>query len=101
MKRYIDKSIFGKIAFSIFAIHTVLSFAAIILTWSDNHKIFQIGFNMASVLLIVYPIVGGIIYVIFSLIGMIKNRKVLPYLICPIISIIVWLILTGSVVVYV
>lgn len=101
MKKYVDKTIFGKIAFGIFAIHTVLSLVSIILTLSDNHKIFQYGFRMASVLLIVYPIIGGIIYVIVSIIGMIKNKKLLPYLICPIISIIIWLILVGSVVAYV
>jgi len=101
MEKLVDKSIFGIIAFGIFLLHAVLSLIAILLTWSANQKLFHYGFNMAGVMLLVYPFVGGIIYVIVSFIGMIKNKKVLPYLICPILSVILWLILAGSVVSYV
>ena len=52
-------------------------------------------------MLIVYPIVGGITYIVVSLIGMIKNKKLLPYLVCPVISIVLWLILAGALVIYV
>lgn len=101
MKKYVDKSIYGKIAWWIFVIHTVLSLGSLFFTMSDSHKIFQLGFKMAGVMLIVYPFIGGLIYIIVSIIGMIKNKKFLPYLICPVISVILWLILAGSVVVYV
>lgn len=100
MSRFVDKSIFSIIALSIFGIHTALSFIAVLFTWSSNLKLFQIGFTMVGWLAIVYPIVGGFIYIIVSLIGMIKNKKVLPYLVCPVVSIFVWLILVGSVVAY-
>ena len=96
-----DKTKYGKIALGIFWIHTVLSIVALLCSMSGNHKIFQIGFNLGGWMLIVYPIVGGITYIVVSLIGMIKNKKLLPYLVCPVISIVLWLILAGALVVYV
>lgn len=63
------------LALKIFAIHIVLSFVSIVCTLSGNSKIFLFGFNMAGVLIILYPIIGGVVYLIVSLIGMIKSKK--------------------------
>lgn len=96
-----DKSKFAKIALGIFWIHTALSILAIFLTTTQiTHKAFQFGFNMGGFLLIVYPIIGGLIYIVVSIIGMIKSKKLLPYLICPVISFIVWLFVGGAMAVY-
>lgn len=101
MKKLIDKSALGIVALCIFILYMLLSFVAIGCLWSDNLKMFHFGFNMAGVLLIVYPLIGGTAYVVISLIGMIKNKKIFPYLICPVFSIILWVILIGSTVAYV
>lgn len=101
MKKCVDKSKYGNTAFAIFAIHTILCLVSIICTSMSNIKVFHFGFNLAGFLLIVYPIVGGAAYLIVSIIGMVRNKKVIPYLICPVLSVFMWLILMGSVVVYV
>lgn len=96
-----DKTKYGKTAWGIFILHAILSIISLVCTMSNNRSVFHFGFNLGGYVMIVYPIVGGLIYIIVSLIGMIKNRKLLPYLICPILSFILWLILGGSLAVYI
>ena len=68
MSKLVDKSIYGRIALTIFAVHIVLSFVSIVCTLSGDSKVFLFGFNMAGVLIILYPIIGGVVYLIVSLI---------------------------------
>jgi len=96
-----DKTKYGKIAFGIFGIHMILSLVSLFCSMSNNHSVFQFGFNLGGFVLVLYPVVGGITYIVVSLVGMIKNKKLLPYLICPPISFVMWLILIGALAVYI
>lgn len=96
-----DKTKFGKMAWGICILHVVLSLIVMFCTNSNNRSTIQFGFNLGGYVMILYPIVGGIIYIVVSIIGMIKNKKLFPYLICPIISFIVWVILGGCLAVYI
>ena len=94
-----DKSKYGKTALWIFICHAILSTASIVCVkisppgaGNATSSLFNIGFRMGMITLILYPIVGGITYVVISIIGIIKSKKVLPYLIFPPISLIIWLI---------
>lgn len=96
-----DKTKYGKIALGIFGLHTILTIISLVCSMSNNHKVFQFGFNMGGFVLVIYPLIGGFTYIVISLIGMIKNKKLLPYLICPIISFFLWLVLGGALAVYI
>lgn len=93
MNKFVDKSKCWIIAFGIFVIHIILSLISIICIFSGNANVLHLGIDMAGVLILAYPIIGGLIYVIVSLIGIIKHKKILPYLIYPLISLVVWLVL--------
>ena len=95
-----DRSKLGKTVLWIFLIHVVLSMVVLGGTLSSNYKVIQFAFGLGGFVMIIYPIVGGLIYIVVSLIGMIKNKKFLPYLICPVISFVLWLIVGGALAVY-
>lgn len=96
-----DRTKFGKAALGIFWGHFVLSIIVLVLTFSNSNKLFMFGFRLGAAVLIIYPLLGGLAYIIISIIGMIKNKKLLPYLICPILSFILWLIVAGSLAAYI
>lgn len=96
-----DKSKYGKTALGIFIVHAILTILVMVGLMSKDRSVFQAVFRMGGFVMIVYPIIGGLIYIIVSVIGMIKNKKLLPYLVCPVISFVLWVILGGALSVYI
>lgn len=55
-------------------------------------SVFMFGIGLGGISMILYPFVGGIAFLIVSILGIIQDRKFIPYLIYSVISIILWFI---------
>lgn len=64
--------------------------------YSSNYELamsfYKVGSQIAPFVLIVLPLLMVPASVVLSIIGMIKNKKVLPYLLCPPIPVILWIL---------
>lgn len=54
--------------------------------------VFEFGEGFMPFVLLILPVLLVPVNIIISIIGMIKSRKVLPYLLCPLFSFVFWFI---------
>lgn len=100
-----DKSRIAKVKVALTAVYGILAIISVICEmvykalFSSNFdlasRIFDKGMFIGMLVMVVLPILLVPVNFVISLIGMIKNRKVLPYLLCIPVSVIFWIITTS------
>lgn len=107
--KLMDKSLAAKIAWINFIIYCFIGILAVVCVDISHsltphhlsHEVFEFGFNLGPYILILMPLFGGILHIVCSLIGLIKNRRVFPYLLFPIPAFIIWIVAMATMVQYV
>lgn len=101
-----DKSAFAKAAVAITAIYCVLAMISIgcesiySALYDSNYELartfYAVGSGMAPFILIILPLFMVPQSFVLSVIGIIKSKRVLPYLLLPPLPLLLWLITVGT-----
>ena len=97
-----DKSVIAKVSVILTGIYCIIAMASIGCEsvysnlYSSNYELarsfYNVGSTMAPFVLVFLPLLMVPAGIVLSIIGIKRSRKVLPYLLCPPIPVILWII---------
>ena len=97
-----DKSIIAKVTVVLTVIYSIIAMVSIgcesvyLNLYSSNYKLamsfYEAGSSMAPFVLLLLPLLMVPVSIVLTIIGIIKSKKVLPYLLCPPIPVVLWII---------
>lgn len=101
-----DKSIFAKVTVILTVIYCIIALVSIGCEsiysnlYSTNYELarsfYDVGSKMAPFVLLILPLLMAPANIVLFIIGIVKSKKVLPYLLCPPILVILWIITVAS-----
>lgn len=106
-----EKTVLSKIAVAIVVIYYLLGIAALVaqnigsgLKVQENRELFHFLYhkvwdNLAPILVLV-PLIGAIPNLVLNLVGMIRERRVFPFLLCIVLPIPMWILVAATATAY-